>query len=83
VEEGASGFIVNSEQGAVEALRAIPQMSRAGCRAMFDKRFTDVRMAEDYLKVYEAVSEASAASPSAGHRASDLRSGRGSRRGSA
>ena len=83
VEEGVSGFIVNSEHSAVEALRQVPSMSRAKCRAMFDKRFTDVRMAEDYLKLYEAVSEASAASPSTGRRASDLRSGRGSRRGSA
>jgi glycosyltransferase involved in cell wall biosynthesis len=74
LEDGVSGLIVNSEQGAVEALRQIPRMSRAKCRAMFEKRFTDVRMAEDYLKVYEAlISEPSTTAPSGVRHTSDQR----------
>lgn len=67
LDEGESGYIVTSEQGAIDALRKIPQLSRATCRATFEKRFTDVRMAEDYLKVYEAViSESATASTNVG-----------------
>jgi len=65
LDEGVSGFIVNSEQGAVEALGKIPGFSRAQCRARFEERFTDVRMAEEYLKVYEALMGVAAA-PSRG-----------------
>jgi glycosyltransferase involved in cell wall biosynthesis len=53
LQDGVSGYIVNSEAEAVEAVRQIPRLSRAACRAMFERRFTDVRMAKDYLKIYE------------------------------
>jgi glycosyltransferase involved in cell wall biosynthesis len=55
LEEGISGFMVTSEQAAVEAVKRIPEISRAGCRAAFEQRFTDVRMAQDYIEVYEAL----------------------------
>jgi glycosyltransferase involved in cell wall biosynthesis len=55
LEDGISGFIVNTEECAVKALQQVPRLNRAKCRAMFEKRFLDTRMAEDYLDVYEAV----------------------------
>lgn len=55
LEDGGSGFIVNSERAAVEAVQRIPQLSRATCREMFEARFTNVRMAKDYMSVYEAL----------------------------
>jgi glycosyltransferase involved in cell wall biosynthesis len=64
LEDGVSGFIVNTEECAVEALRQVPRLSRATCRATFEKRFLDARMAEDYLDVYEAaMGERPATSP--------------------
>ena len=60
LDEGVSGFIVNSEKAAVEAVGRIPELSRAACRATFEKRFTDVRMAENYLQVYETLLEETA-----------------------
>jgi glycosyltransferase involved in cell wall biosynthesis len=55
LEEGATGFVVTSETAAVAAVARIPELSRATCRKMFEARFTDVRMAEDYLRVYEGL----------------------------
>jgi glycosyltransferase involved in cell wall biosynthesis len=55
LQDGVSGYIVNSEAEAVEAVRQIPRLSRTACRAMFERRFTDVRMAKDYLKIYDGL----------------------------
>jgi len=57
LEEGVSGVIVNSEKAAVEAVMRVPELSRAACRAAFERRFTDIRMAENYMQVYEALLE--------------------------
>jgi glycosyltransferase involved in cell wall biosynthesis len=57
LDEGVSGFIVNSEKAAVEAVGRIPELSRRACRAAFEKRFTDMRMAKNYLRVYETLLE--------------------------
>ena len=55
LQDGVSGFIVNSESAAVEAVKRVPELRRTVCRATFERRFTDVRMAEDYLSVYDGL----------------------------
>jgi len=55
IEEGRTGFIVKGLQDAMEAVRRVPELSRARCRETFEKRFTAVRMASNYLQVYEHV----------------------------
>ena len=52
IEEGKTGFIVNSVSDAVAAVGRARQMDRAKVRAGFDERFTAQRMARDYLQVY-------------------------------
>jgi glycosyltransferase involved in cell wall biosynthesis len=52
VEEGVSGFIVSGVQQAAEAVRAAPALSRQRCRDYFERRFSAVRMCEDYVGVY-------------------------------
>jgi glycosyltransferase involved in cell wall biosynthesis len=52
LEDGVTGFIVNSEAEAVQALRGIGQLDRDRIRAEFDRRFTAQRMAQNYLKLY-------------------------------
>jgi glycosyltransferase involved in cell wall biosynthesis len=52
VEDGVSGFIVNNVQQAAEAAKAVPALSRQGCREYFERRFSASRMCEDYLSVY-------------------------------
>ncbi len=53
MEEGHTGFIVEELEGAVEAARRIPKLSRKRCREVFEQRFTATRMANDYVRVYE------------------------------
>jgi len=53
LQDGVSGFIVNSEAAAAEAVKRIPELSRTSCRAVFDARFTDTRMADEYVQIYE------------------------------
>ena len=53
MEEGRTGFIVDSLSDAVKAVHAIPRISRLECRRTFEERFTVHRMAEDYTRVYE------------------------------
>ena len=53
IEEGVSGYLVNSIEEAVAAVRKAPALSRGGVRAAFDARFTADRMARDYLELYD------------------------------
>jgi len=53
ITDGVSGFIVETIEEAVDAVGRLHDISREGCRASFEKRFTVERMARDYVKVYE------------------------------
>jgi glycosyltransferase involved in cell wall biosynthesis len=53
LEPGVTGFIVSNQDEAVQAVAQIDRISRAHCRASFERRFTARRMAEDYLSLYE------------------------------
>jgi glycosyltransferase involved in cell wall biosynthesis len=53
IDHGRTGFIVESMDEAVAAVRAIDTIDRAACRAAFDARFTAARMAADYVAVYD------------------------------
>jgi glycosyltransferase involved in cell wall biosynthesis len=55
MEEGRTGFIVKELEDAVAAARRIPELSRARCREVFETRFTSMRMASDYVQVYERI----------------------------
>jgi glycosyltransferase involved in cell wall biosynthesis len=55
MENGVTGFVVRELDEAVEATRRVQNISRAGCRAVFEKRFTVGRMANDYMAVYEGM----------------------------
>jgi glycosyltransferase involved in cell wall biosynthesis len=53
VEDGATGFIVDSLEGAVRAVERVDSISRRACRETFEARFTADRMARDYGALYE------------------------------
>ena len=57
VDDGVTGFIVESIEEAVEAVHRLPSLDRMECRAVFEERFSARRMCEDYLRVYERVIE--------------------------
>ncbi len=52
IEDGVTGFIVNSEDEAVAAVDKVSRLSRDRIRERFKARFTARRMAEDYLEIY-------------------------------
>ncbi len=67
--DGESGYIFQELHQAVGAVRRLNRLSRARCRAIFEERFTATRMAEDYLKLYQAAEPLEAARRLAGETA--------------
>jgi glycosyltransferase involved in cell wall biosynthesis len=57
VDEGKTGFIVSSEEEALEALKKIESLSRVECRRVFEERFAADRMASEYSAVYSNLCE--------------------------
>lgn len=55
IDEGKSGFIVNTVEEAIEAVAKVPKLSRSVVREVFEKRFTAWRMAEDYIRLYTSL----------------------------
>lgn len=53
MDDGVTGFIVNSVEDAIAACGRLGELNRETVRAQFDKRFTSHRMAKDYVAVYE------------------------------
>jgi len=60
IDDGVSGFIVEDETGAIDAMTKIPALSRQKVRMRFEQRFTAPRMAADYLAVYRDLIEQAA-----------------------
>lgn len=57
IEPGRTGVIVTSVDEAVAAARTIDGISRRGCRQAFEERFTNTRMANDYVTLYKILIE--------------------------
>jgi glycosyltransferase involved in cell wall biosynthesis len=53
VDDGVTGFIVESIDASVEAVQRLGELDRATVRRRFDERFTAERMVHDYLAIYE------------------------------
>jgi glycosyltransferase involved in cell wall biosynthesis len=53
IEDGVSGFIVDDEAGAIEALGRIDEIDRKSVRAAFERRFTVATMTDKYLQLYQ------------------------------
>ncbi len=52
VEPGVTGFIVSSEDEAVEAVRRVREIDRQSVRRVFERRYTARTMARRYLELY-------------------------------
>jgi glycosyltransferase involved in cell wall biosynthesis len=53
IDEGVTGFIVESVEEAIEAVKRVPSIDRQACHQRFLERFTSRRMCEQYLSAYE------------------------------
>src|SRR5438105_7853888 len=52
IDDGVTGFIVDSLNDAVQAVARTASLSRRRCREMFEERFSVERMARNYLRLY-------------------------------
>lgn len=55
VEDGVTGYIVDTETQAIDAVRRLPALDRTRVRLRFEVRFTDHRMAADYMRLYRRI----------------------------
>jgi glycosyltransferase involved in cell wall biosynthesis len=52
LDEGVTGFIVDTVDEAVRAVERVASLSRTAVRRKFEERFSSARMARDYLEIY-------------------------------
>jgi glycosyltransferase involved in cell wall biosynthesis len=52
IQEGVNGFIVDSIDDALQAVRKAATLDRRGVRQSFERRFSAERMTRDYLEIY-------------------------------
>jgi glycosyltransferase involved in cell wall biosynthesis len=52
LEDGVTGFIVRSEQQAIDAVGRLASLDRGRIRTEFERRFTAQRMAQNYVNLY-------------------------------
>lgn len=55
IEDGKAGYIVETLDQAVSAVRTIGTLDRITCRRVFEERFSARRMCSDYLRIYRAL----------------------------
>jgi glycosyltransferase involved in cell wall biosynthesis len=59
IEDGITGFLVDTFDEAVAAIGRLDQIDRAACRRAVQERFTVERMAADYLALYQRILDGS------------------------
>ncbi|RPE80916.1 glycosyltransferase family 4 protein [Vulcaniibacterium tengchongense] len=59
IDHGVTGFIVESHEQAVEAVKRLPELDRAEIRRVFERRFSASVMAQRYLDLYRRLAGAS------------------------
>lgn len=55
IRDGETGYIVEDIKGAIDAVASVTSINRSGCRADVEERFTNTRMARDYVRVYQEI----------------------------
>jgi len=61
VEDGVTGCIVSSESAAVAAIERAAGLNRFGVRREFERRFSSLGMANNYLRLYRRLASGAAA----------------------
>jgi glycosyltransferase involved in cell wall biosynthesis len=55
IDEGVTGFVVDSIEEGARAVKQVAGLSRRVCREVFEQRFDAARMARDYVEVYRGL----------------------------
>ena len=69
IDDGVSGFIVDSIEESVDAIQRLGELDRRRVRARFEERFTVERMTRDYVALYQRLLDESG---NAGERTSEF-----------
>jgi glycosyltransferase involved in cell wall biosynthesis len=65
IDDGVTGFIVDTEAEALEAIDRVDKLDRQRIREIFLQRFSSRAMAEDYVSLYRALGSARPGVPTA------------------
>ncbi|HEX9047046.1 MAG TPA: glycosyltransferase family 4 protein, partial [Verrucomicrobiae bacterium] len=57
IDHGQSGFVIETVDEAVAAAAKVSELDRQGCRAIFEQRFTAIRMGQDYVTAFQRLCE--------------------------
>jgi glycosyltransferase involved in cell wall biosynthesis len=57
IDDGVTGFVVESVDQAIQAVGRIGDLNRRKCRQVFENRFSASRMAHDYVALYKRLVE--------------------------
>jgi glycosyltransferase involved in cell wall biosynthesis len=55
IDDGVTGFLVDSVDAAVDAINRVDEIDRAACRAAVSARFTVDIMVDRYLGLYRSI----------------------------
>ncbi|HTG39141.1 glycosyltransferase, partial [Sphingomonas sp.] len=55
IEDGVTGFLVDSIEQAAAAVEHVDSIDRAACRRAVEARFSVGRMADDYIALYRRI----------------------------
>jgi glycosyltransferase involved in cell wall biosynthesis len=55
IDDGITGYIVDSVDAAAKAVRRLDALDRRTIRQVFQQRFSVRRMCEDYIDIYQRV----------------------------
>jgi glycosyltransferase involved in cell wall biosynthesis len=58
LDEGVTGFVVDGEEEAIQAVKNLARIDRRKVRARFEERFTSDRMARAYARLYQQLAKA-------------------------
>jgi glycosyltransferase involved in cell wall biosynthesis len=55
IDDGVTGYLVDSFEESVAAISRLGEIDRAACRRAVEERFTVERMADRYLELYRRI----------------------------
>ncbi len=55
IRDEETGYLVEDIEGAINAVASVSSINRSICRADVEERFSNARMARDYVRVYENI----------------------------
>jgi glycosyltransferase involved in cell wall biosynthesis len=55
INDGVTGFVVDNQEQALDALKRIDSIDRRRCREEFEQRFSARQMANRYVQLYDAL----------------------------